>query len=335
MTQRRKIIRSSFSVAAMACLPDLSFAEPKIRVAAIFSVSVEQAWISCVHSALIAASNRGDIDYIFIDKIAVADYDRTVSEFAQKGYRLIVGECFASEVSTRKIAATLPKTEFLMASAAKPQGPNFSVFDCAIHEPTYLAGMLAGGVSKSNKLGLIANQWAPSHGRLIRAFIAGARETNPNIEWLVSPLVSSNHNESNSAQEKEAAFNFIDRGADVLYAASPAVIDAAKEREKLVLGSLINWQAQYPDTVVASALWNMGPTIDRALKLIAEGKFKSQDYGIYSYMKVKGSFLTSIGTFSAKVPAKLWALTRQREAEIMAGKFTVRINDAELKSSTP
>ena len=108
--------------------------------------------------------------------------------------------------------------------------------------------------------------------------------------------------------------------------------DAAKERGKLAIGNVIDTQAQYPDTVVASALWHMEPSVDRAIKLVKEGKFAAEDYGPYSMMKHKGSELAPLGTFEKKVPADLVAKVKAREAEIRAGKFTVKVDDKQPKS---
>jgi basic membrane lipoprotein Med (substrate-binding protein (PBP1-ABC) superfamily) len=110
------------------------------------------------------------------------------------------------------------------------------------------------------------------------------------------------------------------------------VSDAAKERGKLAIGNVINTQEQYPDTVVASALWNMEPTIDRALKMVKDGKFTAEDYGQYSMMKYKGSELSPLGTFEKKVPTEIVAKVKARQAEILAGKFTVKVNDTQPKS---
>jgi basic membrane protein A and related proteins len=96
---------------------------------------------------------------------------------------------------------------------------------------------------------------------------------------------------------------------------------------------VINTQPQYPDTVVASALWNMEPTIDRAIKAVKEGKFKPEDYGPYSTMKHKGSELAPLGTFEAKVPKDVVEKVRAKEKAILDGKFAVKVNDAEPKST--
>lgn len=96
---------------------------------------------------------------------------------------------------------------------------------------------------------------------------------------------------------------------------------------------MINTQDKYPDTVVASALWHMEPSIDRALKLVKEGKFTPEDYGPYSMMKHKGSELAPLGTFEKKVPADIVAKVKAKEADILAGKFSVKVDDSQPKST--
>ena len=95
----------------------------------------------------------------------------------------------------------------------------------------------------------------------------------------------------------------------------------------------INTQDKYPDTVVASALWNMEPTVDRALKAVKDGSFKAADFGPYSTMKHKGSELAPLGTFDKKVPAALIQKVRDREKAILDGKFSVKVDDTEPKST--
>lgn len=329
MTQRRTLLKTGLTLGAISAFATPAFAQTKTKVAAIYTVPVEQQWVSRIHKALTTAKDRGDIEYVFAEKVANADYERVMREFAEKGNNFIVGESFAVEAAARKVAKSYPKISFLMGSSGKPQAPNFSVFDNFIHEPSYLAGMIAGGMTKSNKIGLVGGFPIPEVNRLMHAFMAGAKEVNPKTEFMISFIGSW----FDPPKAKEAAFAMIDRGADLMYAERFGVSDAAKERGKLAIGNVINTQAQYPDTVVASALWNMEPTIDRALKLVKEGKFKPEDYGIYSYMKVKGSELAPLGTFETKIPPKIVAQMRAREAEILSGKFTVKINDAEPKST--
>ena len=307
----------------------VALAQTKIKVAAVYTVPVEQQWVSRIHKALNAARDRGEIEYVFSEKVANADYERVMREFAEKGNQLIVGESFAVEAAARKVAKDYPKTAFLMGSSGKPQAPNFAVFDNYIQEPAYLTGMIAGGMTKSDRIGMVGGYPIPEVNRLMHAFMAGAKEVNPKVQFTVTFIGSW----FDPPKAKEAAFAMIEKGADVLYAERFGVSDAAKERGKLAIGNVIDTQGEYPNTVVASALWNMEPTIDRALKAVKGNTFKAEDYGQYSLMKYKGSELAPLGTFASKVPADLAARVKAREKDILDGKFKVAVIDTEPKST--
>ncbi len=327
--------RTTLALAAGTCLvfgapfSGPAMAQAKLKVAAIYTVPVEQQWVSRIDKALKAAMARGELEYVFSENVANADYERVMRQYAEKGNTLIVGESFAVEAAARKVAKDYPKISFLMGSSGKPQEPNFAVFDNYIQEPAYLSGLIAGGMSKSGKIGLVGGFPIPEVNRLMNAFMAGAKETNPKAEFSVTFINSW----FDPPKAKEAAFAMIDKGADVMYAERFGVSDAAKERKVLAIGNVINTQAQYPETVVASALWHMEPTIEAALAAVKAGKFKAEDYGRYSMMKFKGSELAPLGTFETKVPKAVLDKVRAREKEILAGSYTVKVDDSQPKGS--
>ena len=329
--KRRQLVAlaAALVVALPGLMPGQAMAQAKTKVAAIYTVPFEQQWVSRIHKALKAAEARGEIEYKATENVANADYERVMREYATAGNALIVGEAFAVEAAARKVAKDFPKVNFLMGSSGKVQAPNFSVFDNYIQEPAYLSGMVAGGMTKSNKIGLVGGFPIPEVNRLMNAFMAGAKETNPKVEFSVSFINSW----CDPPKAKEAAFAMIDKGADVMYAERFGVSDAAKEKGKLAIGNVINTQDKYPDTVVSSALWNMEPTIDRALKLAKAGTFKAEDYGPYSMMKYKGSELAPLGTFEKKIPADIVAKVQAKEKAILAGTYTVKVDDSQPKST--
>ena len=333
MTRRRiftgHLLATSLAIAASLGWSGAALAQAKLKVAAVYTVPFEQQWVSRIHTALKAAEARGEIEYKATENVANADYERVMREYATAGNQLIVGEAFAVEGAARKVAKDFPKTAFLMGSSGKPQAPNFSVFDNYIQEPAYLTGLIAGGMTQTNKIGLVGGFPIPEVNRLMHAFMAGAKEVNPKVEFTVTFINSW----FDPPKAKEATFAMIDKGADVLYAERFGVSDAAKEKGKLAIGNVIDTQPQYPDTVVASAIWHMEPSIDRALKLVKEGKFTAEDYGPYSMMKHKGSELAPLGTFEKKVPADIVAKVKAKEADILAGKFTVKVDDSQPKST--
>ena len=73
-----------------------------------------------------------------------------------------------------------------MGSSFGPIKPNFAVFDNWIHEPSYLTGIVAGKLTKSNVIGMVGGYPIPEVNRLMQAFMEGARSVNPEVKFLVS-----------------------------------------------------------------------------------------------------------------------------------------------------
>ncbi|HGG04902.1 MAG TPA: BMP family ABC transporter substrate-binding protein [Aliiroseovarius sp.] len=317
---RRMVLASAVAAGSMVSA-GIALAE-KVRVAAIYTLPVEQQWISRIHIALIAAKDRGDIDYVWSENVANTDYERVMREYAEAGHQLIVGEVFGLERAARSVAGDYPETGFLMGSSFGPEGDNFSVFDNWIHEPSYLSGMAAGAASKSNVIGMVGGYAIPEVNRLMNAFMDGARETNPDVKFLVNFIDSW----YDPPKAKESAFAMMDAGADVMYAERFGVSDAAVERGVKAIGNVIDTSADYPNTILASALWHMEPTIDKAVAAIADGSFTAEDYGQYSFMKYGGG---SVVLDENLVPADIVAQINAKQAAILDGSFTVTVNDNE------
>lgn len=334
MTKTMMGRRSFMATTAMASLmlgARSAFAAETIKTAGVYTVPVEQQWVSRIHKAALTAQERGDIAYSFSENVSNTDYARVLREYAEAGTKLIIGEVFGAEAEAREVAAEYPDVAFLMGSSFKedPSLPNFAVFDNYIQDASYLSGLIAGAMSESGNIGMVGGFPIPEVNRLMHAFMIGARETNPEVRFQVSFIGSW----FDPPKAKETAFAMIENGADMLYAERFGVSDAAKEKGVLAIGNVIDTQADYPDTVVASAIWHFEPTLDKAIAQVQAGGFAAADYGVYSFMKEGGTSLAPLGTFDGKVPAPVMELVTQREAEIKAGTFTVEINDEEPKSS--
>ena len=135
LTRRHTLTLALATSAVLAAGASPVFAQAKMKVAAIYTVPVEQQWVSRIDKALKAAVARGEIEYVFSENVANADYERVMRQYAEQGNTLIVGESFAVEAAARKVAKDYPKVSFLMGSSGKAQAPNFSVFDNYIQEP--------------------------------------------------------------------------------------------------------------------------------------------------------------------------------------------------------
>ena len=328
---RRQALAAGAAATLAAALPARVFAQEKLKVAGIYTVPFEQQWVSRLHKAANAAKDRGDIEYVATENVSNTDYERVMREYAEAGNQLIIGEVFGVEEAARAVAKDYPEVAFLMGSSFKPdpEVPNFAVFDNYIQDASYLTGIIAGAMSKSKNIGMVGGYPIPEVNRLMNAFIAGVKETAPDAKFQVAFIGSW----FDPPKAKETAFAQIDGGADLMYAERFGVSDAAKERKVLAIGNVIDTQADYPETVVASALWHFEPTLDHAIEQVKAGTFKAEDYGIYSFMKEGGSSLAPLGTFEGKVPAEVMAKVAEKEKAIKDGSFVVEIDDGEPKSN--
>jgi basic membrane lipoprotein Med (substrate-binding protein (PBP1-ABC) superfamily) len=333
ISRRRLLATTGAGIAAAATVGYIGRARAAdpIKTAAIYTVPIEQQWVSRIHLAANTAAERGDIDYVFSESVANTDYERVMREYAEAGHQLIVGEAFAVEDAARAVARDYPDTAFLIGSSFQPDPaiPNFAVFDNYIQDASYLTGIIAGAMTQKNNIGMVGGYPIPEVNRLMNAFMAGVAEMNPDVRFQVAFIGSW----FDPPKAKETALAQIDAGADIMYAERFGVSDAAKERSILAIGNVINTQPDYPDTVVASALWHFEPTLDTAIAKVQDGSFTADDYGQYSFMKHGGSSLAPLGTFEGKVPAEAMARVAEREKAIKDGSFTVEINDNEPKST--
>ena len=302
-----------------------------LKVAGIYTQPIQQKWDARLHQGLEAAKAKGEIEYVFSEKVANTDYIRVLREYCESGVKLIVGEAFGISKEARKVADEYPDIAFLMGDPFKPHGSNFSVFDNYIHEPCFLMGMLAGAMTKTNKLGMVGGYPIGEVNRLFHAFIAGAKSVNPDIQYKVTFIGSW----YDPPKAKEAAFAQIEAGADIMYAERAGVVDAAREKGVLAFGNVndMNKEENGKDVVVTSALWHMEAAIAHAISEVKAGKFQAADYKEWTMMQKGGASLAPYYEFDDRIPSDVKAKVEQTKAAILSGAFDVTITDSEPKSS--
>ncbi len=75
---------------------------------------------------------------------------------------------------------------------------------------------------------------------------------------------------------------------------------------------------------MASALWHMEATIDKAIANVGAGSFEAADYGQYSFMAYGGG---SLVLDESLVSPEVVSAVKAKEAEILGGLFRVNVND--------
>jgi len=293
---------------------------------AAFATAIEEPWDGVIHVAMQDAADAGLITYEYTDDIGYAgDMERVLREVAEENKPdAIFGDAFGNEEAVRRVAADYPEIAFAFGSGFSPSGDNFSVFDNWIHEPAYLCGLIAGGVSESGVIGVVGGHPVPEVNRITNAFIQGVKETNPDATVLVTFINSW----FDPAAAKEAALSQIDAGADVLFAERFGVIEAAVENGLFAFGNMSDQNELGPDNVLSGPVWNMEPTVNYVIEQVVAGSFTSQDLKDFSMMGKGGASLAPYHGLESKIPADILALVEQRNQEILDGLFRVDIDEA-------
>lgn len=292
----------------------------------VFATPLEEPWDGAIHAALETAVEDGLIEYKHVDNVATADaMERTLRNIAtNEEPDAIIGDAFAAEEAVRKVAAEFPDIPFSFGSGEKPADPNLSVFDNWLQDPAYLSGMLAGGLTKSDTIGVVGAMPIPEVNRIVNAFVQGVKETNPDATVKVSFINTF----FDPAAAKQAANAHVAAGADVLFAERDGVIAAAEEADIPVIGMMVDQQEEAPEHVVTSLIWNMRPTVDAVVEQ-ATGGPAAVDLGEFSFMDVGGSELAPINTdIVGGVPENLVTLVEEKQAAIMDGSFTTPVDES-------
>ena len=319
----RRLVMAALVTAGWLGFAANATAAEKLKVAAVFETPIEEPWVNQIHVALLRAKKEFDIEYVWSESVKAADFARVLHEYAQGGYDLIMGDSFGTERITRRVARQYPDVAFVFGSGLGPAEPNFAVFDNWIHEPAYLSGMLAGKLSKSNTVGVVAAMPIPEVNRLSNAFCAGAKEVNKAAKCKFSFIGSF----FDPPKAKEAALAQIEAGVDVIYAERFGVIEAAKEKGIAAIGNMSDQSGLSPETVVTSVVWDMWPTVKQVISLVKAGVFSSQDFGQFSFMGKEGSYLAPYQAWEKKLPKEVAELVAARKQEILDGTFRTDVDE--------
>ncbi|MEJ2024949.1 MAG: BMP family protein [Deltaproteobacteria bacterium] len=300
------------------------YAKP-FKIAAIFQTAIEEPWDGVIHQACLKAQKQmKNIHYEFTEKVGAADFEKVLREYAERGFDLIVGDAFlAGEEPARRVAKDYPNIAFAFGSEFGPVSPNFSVFDNWIHEPAYLCGTIAGKMTKTNVLGVVAAIPIGEVNRLVNAFKAGALKVNPKVKVKITYIGGW----FDPPKAKEAAIAQIEAGADLIYAERFGVFEAAKEKGILAFGNMSDQNALAPSVVITAPVWDMYPTIKFAIEMVKKKAWVSMDLREWSMMAKGGARLAPFHSFEKTLPADVLKMVRDLESKIINGTYHVPVDE--------
>ena len=254
--------------------------------------------------------------------------DRTpaLRDYADQKYDMVLCYGFEFGAPVKAIAKNYPDTKFVVVAGDVVQQPNVATIIPKLEDATYLLGMAAGGLTKSNKVGLIGGMDLPVIKSTFDAFTSGAKAINPKVQVLTSYV--GNFEDQNKG--KEAAKNMIAQGADIILhnadQAGKGMFVAAGEAEGkvLVFGSNRDQNAVAPDITLASAIIEMPRAFQEAVSDAQSGKFKAE----YRELNLKNGDISVKWNdkLKSKITPALMKKIEEASAKIKSGALKIKRN---------
>ena len=290
------------------------------RVALLTPGSIsDQSWNEGAYRGLLAIRDSLGAEISHVQTKTPAEFEENFRQYGAKGYALVFGHGFEFQDAAVRVAPAYPNTNYVTTSG-NTATQNVAGMTFAFEEPSYLAGIVAGRMSKTGVVGVIGGTELPPVKSSFAAFVAGAKAANPKVRVLSSFI----GNWDDVSAGKEQALAQIGRGADVIFqnadAAGLGVFQAARERHVYAIGSNANQNAVAPDVVLGSVVIDLPRAFLRIARSVKDRTFRGQvvRFGLDS----KVVTLVMNPALAATVPSAVTATVDSAERAIEAGRLT-------------
>lgn len=265
-----------------------------------------------------------------IESQQVGDYENNLQRLAEKGCKVVIGVGYALEPAVKNIAPRYPNTHFVLIDSAGPQAPNVTGIVFHEEEGAFLAGALAGGMSKSGKLGFVGGQEIPLIKKFEAGYRAGIRTTNPQA----TVAAKYTNTWEDVAKGKELALSLYGQGADIVFHASGrcglGVIEAAREKgpgfwaigvdaDQDYLGTADTKNPAPPSRVLTSMMKRVDNAVFAICQEAKDGALKSgtRELGV----KDDGIGLSPLKYTKTEIPETLLNQVEALRAQVAEGKI--------------
>lgn len=302
---------------ALALAPAASAAEP-LNVGFVYVSPIGEAGWTWQHDLgrKEMEKNLGDkVKTKYVESVPEgADSERVIRDLAQQGNKLIFTTSFGYMNPTLKVARQFPDVKFVHLTGYKTSS-NVATANARFYEGRYLAGVLAGKMTKTNVAGYVGAFPIPEVLQGINAFTRGMRSVNPKAEVRVI-WVNSWYD---PGKERDASVTLLGQGADVVthHTDSHAVVQAAEERGKYAIGYHSDMSKFGPKAQLAAVTHHWGQYYTKTAQEVMNGTWKSNSV----WGGIKDGFV-KLEAINASVPADVKKLVANAEKDIVAGKLT-------------
>lgn len=296
----------------------ISQAEEKIKVAFIYGGPHNDGGYTQAHDEgrIYLEKKLPYVETTYSENVTEgAPAEKVIRDYCNQGYKVIFGPSFGFMDPMLNVAKDFPDVVFEHCAGFKT-AENMGNYFGRIYQPFYLAGLVAGMMTKSNYIGFVAPFSIPQIVRQIDSFTIGVREVNPKAEvyviWLNIWL--------DPVKEADAAKIFIANGADIVAISmnTPASMQVAEKAGKYGISYGIDNAASAPKAVLTSPIWNWGAYYEQVLKAVHDGTWKPEEF--WGGMETG---VVKLAPYGPMVPEDVRKYVDKRKQEIIEGKFEV------------
>jgi len=252
-----------------------------------------------------------------------AEFEENFRQYGAAGYSLVIGHGFEFQDAAARVGPEFPKTIYI-TTGGNTVGANVAAMSFSFDEPSYLAGIVAGSVTKSGTVGCIGGTELPPVKAAFESFAAGVKSVNPKAKVIISYI----GNWEDASAGKEQALAQLGRGADVIFqdadAAGLGAFQAVREaKTAYVIGSNANQNAVAPEVTLGSVVIDVPHAFMVVAREVNSGQFKPRVVRLD--MRVDVVRWTPNPVLESKIPAAAMHAVDSVRTLMLAGKFTVPV----------
>ncbi len=290
----------------------------RLKIAVVFpGIVTDKSWNQAGYEGLKLIEKDLSAQTGYVERVAQPDQLAALSDFARRGFDVVVAHGGEFSEAGMQAAERFPRTKFVIASGKVKHRPNLATIRVDFFQISYLAGVVAGMTTKTNKIAMIAAQEFESVTEQAVGYTQGAKNVNPKVEVLVS--YTGNWDDAGKA--KEAALVQIARGADVLShvlnQGVHGVIEAVKEKNVRVIGQATDQYDLAPEHTLTSYLFRMPFVYLTLAKTVQGGKFAGKSYVI----GLENPQAAGMGRWNPAVPQAVKDKVEEVRKDLVAGKI--------------
>ncbi len=271
----------------------------------------------------------------YVESHNSGDYQTNLTTLASQNFKIIFAVGYAMEGALNQVAPRFPQVKFAIVDDTAPPFPNCEGLVFKEQEGSFLAGYLAGKVSKTKHIGFVGGQRIPLIERFEAGYRAGAETADPKIV-VTSTYTGDWNDESKGRSQAEQQFS---AGDDIIYQAAGkaglGVIEAAKARGSgyYAIGVDMNQDNLAPGRVLTSMVKHVDTAVLDTIKRVKDGQF---DAGTHVYGLKEGAVgLTAMKYTKQDVPPEVFDQLNQLRSMIISGKLVPPASLSQLKSFHP